>query len=103
MRKYLEFPGVYNRSKGPKTVLKPLRNSNRSSGKHMGLNYYYSFAFRSSQRYPVLNITGKFQDHLSRKLTTITNGTAAGKFDIVFGRGEKHRCCLRLTTVKARE
>ena len=31
-----------------------------------------------------------------RKLTTITNGTAAGKFDIVFGRDEKHSCCWHL-------
>ena len=27
------------------------------------------------------------------KFTTMTNGTAAGKFDIVFGRSEKHSCC----------
>ena len=37
-----------------------------------------------------MNITSKFQDQFRGKLTTITNGTAAGKFDIVFGRGEKH-------------
>ena len=61
------------------------------------LNSYHSFAFRSPQRYPVRNITGKFQDQLSRKLTTITNGTAPGKFDIVFGRSEKHSCCWHLT------
>ena len=30
---------------------------------------------------------------------TITNGTAAGKFDIVLGRGEKHSCCWHLTYV----
>ena len=40
--------------------------------------------------YPVLSITGKFQDQLPGKLTTITNRTVAGNFDIVFGRGEKH-------------
>ena len=85
-------------SESPKTILKPLTNLNRSSGNHIiGLNSYYSFAFRNPQRYPVLNITSKFQDHLPGKLTAITNGTAAGKFDKVFGCGEKHSCCWHLT------
>ena len=48
-------------------------------------NNITDFAFQSPQCYPVLNITCKSHDQLPRKLTTLTNGTATGKFDILFG------------------
>ena len=42
------------------------------------LKIILQFAFRSPQRYAVLNISSKFQDHLPQKLTTIKER----KFDI---------------------
>ena len=63
-------------------------NLNRSTGhKNCGLltltsQFRFPKSITLSSSEPV---TCKFQDQLLRKLATITNGTAAGKFDIVFG------------------
>ena len=65
-------------SKSPKTVLILLMHLNRSSGNHIPW------------------IRGP-RETKERRRHPITSGSAAGKFDIVFGRGEKHSCCWHLT------
>ena len=63
-------------------------NLNRSYGNHiMGCS--------------VLNITSNVQDQLPLQVTTMTNGTAAGKFDIIFYRGEKEKLLLTLNLIVA--
>ena len=76
----------------------PLMNLHRSSGNHIvGTNITVLLSEVHNAPDPVLNITSKFQDQLSLELTTIAKETAAGKFDIVFGRSYKHSCFWHLT------